>query len=136
MISHTTRIRVLYGHTDQMSIVYYGRYYEYFEAGRNELLRELNLPYYRMENSGLMLPVIESHANYKGSFKYDDWVNVKTIVKEIPNVKIRIDYELTNDKGELLVTGHTIHVFVNTETRKPVKVPKEIADVFIKTGEW
>lgn len=123
MISHTTRFRVLYGHTDQMSVVYYGRYFEYFEAGRNELLRYLDLPYYRMENSGLMLPVVEAHANYKASFKYDDWVNVKTIVKELPTVKIRIDYELSNESGDILVTGHTVHVFVSSETRRPVKIP-------------
>lgn len=126
MITHTTQLRVLYGHTDQMGVVYYGRYFEFFEAGRNELLRELDLPYYRMENSGLMLPVIESHANYKGSFKYDDWVMIKTMLKELPTAKIKIDYELSKEDGDVLVTGHTIHVFVNAITRKPTKIPVEI----------
>lgn len=132
MIKHSIRQRVLYGHTDQMQVVYYGRYFEYFEAGRNELLRELDLPYYRMENSGLYLPVIESHANYKGSFTYDDWVNITTSLPEIPTMKIRIEYELKKDDGTLLVTGHTVHVFVEKLSGRPVRVPQDIIEVFTK----
>lgn len=130
MIEFTHRLRVLYGHTDQMGIVYYGRYYEFFEAGRNELLRNLDLPYYRMEEQGLFLPVVESHASYKGSFTYDDWVTIRTMVKELPSVKIRIDYELTTDAGELMVTGHTVHAFVDKQTRRPKRVPDSLLQVF------
>lgn len=130
MIEFTHRLRVLYGHTDQMGIVYYGRYYEFFEAGRNELLRNLDLPYYRMEEQGLFLPVVESHASYKGSFTYDDWITIRTMVKELPSVKIRIDYELINESGEIMVTGHTIHAFVDQQTRRPKRVPESLLSVF------
>lgn len=130
MIEFTHRLRVLYGHTDQMGIVYYGRYYEFFEAGRNELLRNLDLPYYRMEEQGLYLPVVESHAAYKGSFTYDDWITIRTMVKELPSVKIRIDYELTNVDGNLMVTGHTVHAFVDKLTRRPKRVPDSLLQVF------
>ncbi|NUQ80927.1 MAG: acyl-CoA thioesterase [Bacteroidetes bacterium] len=130
MISHDLQLRVLYGHTDQMGVVYYGRYFEYFEAGRNELLRAIGLPYYRMEDQGLMLPVVESHADYRGSFRYDDLFTIRTIIRTMPTVKIRLDYELFLPGGPVQVTGFTQHVFVDRDTRKPRRVPDTILKAF------
>lgn len=130
MIEFTHRLRVLYGHTDQMGIVYYGRYFEFFEAGRNELLRHLGLPYYRMEDQGFYLPVAEAQASYKGSFTYDDWMNIRTTVRELPTVRIRIDYELSNDEGTVLVTGYTVHAFVDQKSRRPRRIPDAVLQIF------
>ena len=41
MYTHTTKIRVRYGETDQMGYVYYGNYAEYYEVARVEMLRSL-----------------------------------------------------------------------------------------------
>lgn len=130
MITHDLQIRVLYGHTDQMGVVYYGRYFEYFEAGRNELLRAIGLPYYRMEDQGLMLPVVESHADYRGSFRYDDLLTIRTKIRTLPTVRIRLDYELSLTGGPVQVTGFTQHVFVDRDTRKPRRVPDAVLNAF------
>jgi acyl-CoA thioester hydrolase len=128
MIITEIQQRVLYAHTDKMGVVYYGRYYEYFEAGRNDLLRQIGYPYTEMEKTGIALPVIESSAKYFSSATYDDVITIKTILKDVPTVRIRIEYELYVEE-RLIVTGHTVHSFVKADTMKPTRPPERLIEI-------
>ncbi len=132
MIISELKIRVLYAHTDKMGIVYYGRYYEYFEAGRNEFLRKLGYPYSRIEAQNIILPVIESHANYYSPAKYDDEITLFTMLKNIPAVRIRLEYIIENKSKMKLADGYTIHSFVNLLTMKPTKPPIDFMEIIKK----
>ena len=105
-----------------MNIVNNGRYFEFFEAGRNTLLRELGYPYTELEKLNYGLPVIEAHANYISTAAYDDVISVKAYLKQMPTVRVKIDYELYIGE-RLIVTGYTVHSFINLATMKPVKPP-------------
>lgn len=120
----TTQIRVRYADTDQMKTVYYAKYYEYFEQGRSDLLREIGMPYSEIEALGYFLPVVESHAKFFSSARYDDILEVKTIVREIPAARIRVDYEVRRaGKDDLLVEGYTVHSFLKADTGRPTRAP-------------
>ncbi len=131
MIKSGINIRVLYAHTDNMGIVNNGRYFEYFEAGRNTLLRELGYPYTEIEKLNFGLPVIEAHANYISTAKYDDVVVVNAYLRTMPGVRVKIDYEL-NVQDKLIVTGYTVHSFINLATMKPVRPPRDFIDKITK----
>lgn len=128
MISKTTSFRIRYGETDQMGIVYYSNYARFFEIGRTEWLRELGISYKNMEKENVMLPVISLSCDFKKSAFYDEVLTVKTSLKKTPSVRIEFDYEITNEKGELITTGNTVLVFVNIKTQKPMKCPDYLLD--------
>jgi len=129
MFSTETVIRVRYADTDQMKMVYYAKFFEYFEQGRSDLLRSMGLPYPEIEEMGYYLPVVEAHARYLKSARYDDAIRVKTIVKEMPQARIRIEYELTNDDTkDIIAEGHTIHSFVNASTGRPTRAPERFLE--------
>jgi acyl-CoA thioester hydrolase len=128
MISNQTKIRVRYGETDQMGYVYYGNYAQFFEVGRVEWLRDLGISYKSLEESGIMLPVIQLNINYIKPAKYDDLLTIKTILHKKPLVKIEFDFEITNEKEELLTTGFTRLVFMDMNKNKPIKAPKYLLD--------
>ncbi len=126
----TSQIRVRYADTDQMKSVYYAKYYEYFEQGRSDLLREIGMPYSEIEALGYFLPVVESHARYISSARYDDLIEVKTIVREIPAARIRIDYEIRRaGKTDLLIEGYTVHSFVKSDTGRPTRAPASFIEL-------
>ena len=105
-------------------MVYYAKYFEYFEQGRSDLLRQMGMPYPEIERRGYYLPVVEAFASYKKPARYDDLLNVKIFVRETPRARIRIEYELSNEETkELLAEGYTIHSFVDAETWKPARAP-------------
>ncbi|HXG00414.1 MAG TPA: thioesterase family protein [Bacteroidota bacterium] len=133
MIKHITDIRVRYADTDQMKFVYYAKYFEYFEQGRSDLLRDIGLPYPQIEAMGLFLPVIEAHAKYKRAARYDDLLHVVTYFREIPVARIRLEYEVFRDgENEAIVEGYTVHTFINAATGKPTRAPAQFIEAIEK----
>lgn len=129
MITFVTDIRVRYADTDQMKYVYYGKYFEYFEQGRSDLLRSIDLPYSHIEEMGLILPVIEAHAGYRKAARYDDLLHVVTFLREVPVARVRLDYEVFRDgEDDALADGYTIHSFVNASTGKPTRAPAQFLE--------
>lgn len=123
-----TKIRVRYGETDQMGVVYHANYAVYFEVGRTEWLREFGLSYSGMEADGVMLPVVSLNINYKNSARYDDVLKVKTMLKKMPTASIEFYYELTTESGVLLATGSTVLAFIDKERNRPTRCPKYLLD--------
>ncbi len=109
----TTRLRVIYGDTDQMGVVYYANYLRFFEAGRNEFIRAKGLRYRDFEEAfGLRLPVAEASVSYKLPARYDDLLDVEVSLAEVRRASARFEYRLARE-GVLLATGHTVHACVD-----------------------
>jgi acyl-CoA thioester hydrolase len=112
-----TDIRVIYGDTDQMGVVYYANYLRFFEAGRNEFIRARGLRYRDFEaRFGLRLPVAEAQVSYRAPARYDDLLTVETSLAEVKRASARFGYRIVRD-GEVLATGHTVHACVDLEGR-------------------
>ena len=124
MIKHVAQIRVRYADTDQMKVVYHGKYFEYFEVGRAALIRSLGLPYSELETRGIQLPVIEAFAKYLKPARYDDLLSIEAIVSELPKATLKIEYQVfRNHEEEPLAEGYTVHSFINVATGKPTRPP-------------
>lgn len=134
MIRHETRVRVRYPDTDQMGVVYHGRYLEYFETGRTELLRDFGLAYSTIEAGGILLPVLEAHVVMRRPARYDEMLTIVSFLRELPTARLHIDYEIRRD-GELLVTGSTIHAFTTADGMRPVRPPREFMEVMTREFE-
>ena len=129
MIRYDHPIKVYYKDIDQMGIVYYSRYFEFFEEARTEMLSSIGLDYSYVEENGAMLPVIEAHCEYKKGAMFSQDIIVKTYIRELPKVKIKFEYKICPaGSDEILLTGYTVHACTNLEG-KPVKMPKYIRKI-------
>ncbi|UXP31947.1 acyl-CoA thioesterase [Reichenbachiella agarivorans] len=124
MFFSETQVRVRYGETDQMGYVYYGNYAMYYEVARVESLRTLGLSYREMEAMGVMMPVLENRSKYIAPGRYDELLTIKVKLPEMPNVRIRFEYEIYNEQNKLINIGETTLVFVDMESNKPCKMPE------------
>lgn len=121
MIRSRVQVTVRYAETDMMGIVYHANYLPWFEVGRTTLLKEIGVPYRKLEEEGFRLPVLEVSAKYLRPALYDDTLDVVTTLSERPLLRIRLDYEVRRG-DELLATGNSVHAFVDREG-KPVRPP-------------
>ena len=129
MIRYDHPIKVYYKDIDQMGIVYYSRYFEFFEESRTEMLSSIGLDYSNIEENGAMLPVIEAHCEYKKGAMFSQDIIVKTYIRELPKVKIKFEYKICPaGSDEILLTGYTVHACTNLKG-KPVKMPKYIRKI-------
>jgi acyl-CoA thioester hydrolase len=123
---HHTEIRVRYGETDQMGVVYHGNYAQFLEVARVEWLRSIDISYKKMEDEGVMLPVVNLNINFKKPAFYDEVIIVKTKLREKPGLKITIDQEIFNKRNELLTTSEITLVFVNMLSKRPMMCPDDL----------
>lgn len=123
MIVASYSFRVRYAEVDSMKFVYYGNYAQYFELGRVELFRKIGISYNEIEKRGIWLPVSEFYVKYIKSARYDDLLTVKTYIRKIPGVRIIFDYELFNEKNELITTASTTLYFFDPEGKKIISCP-------------
>lgn len=128
MFCHTSQVKVRYGETDQMGVVYHGNYAQYLEIGRIEWLSALGISYKEMEHKGIMLPVVVLNIIYSKPAFYDDDLTIKTSLVKLPKVSVEFDYEIFNSDGELLTTAYSKLVFVDIKTRQPTRCPQYFLD--------
>ncbi|WP_131539853.1 acyl-CoA thioesterase [Pedobacter nototheniae] len=129
MFVHETKVKVRYAETDQMGVVHHANYALYYEIARTECFEACSgITYASMEADGVMLPILELQSKYLKPALYNQVLTVKSIVKELPTVRLKVDYEIYNEDNQLINIGHTTLVFVDKETRKPCHPPQNFMD--------
>jgi acyl-CoA thioester hydrolase len=122
-----TQIRVRYAETDQMNVVYYGNYAQYFEVARAESIRKLGFTYKEMEALGVIMPVVELQTKYLRPGHYDDLLNIKTILRELPaDHRIRFEHEVYNQEKKLLTLGKVMLYFVRMGSFEKSSMPQNL----------
>lgn len=129
MYETLTQLRVRYAETDQMNVVYYGNYAQYFEVGRVESIRSLGITYKDMEATGVIMPVVEMHVKYLRSARYDDLLTIKTTLRELPtDHRIEFFQEVFNESEKLLTSGRVVLYFLNAATYQKTGMPQNLRE--------
>ncbi|MBQ8421426.1 MAG: acyl-CoA thioesterase [Bacteroidales bacterium] len=121
---------VRYYETDQMGIVHHSNYVRYFECGRMAMLDQVGLPMHKIEESGVMLPIISVECRYKWPARLGDRLKIVTYFNELPRARFTVMSEVYNQDGQLLVEGSVSMGFIDSVTRRPIRCPKALSDLF------
>ena len=125
-----THIRVRYAETDQMDVVYYGNYAQYFEVARAESIRNLGFTYKEMEAAGIIMPVVEMQTKFLRPAHYDDLLTIKTILRELPtDHRIRFEHEVYNQEKKLLTLGKVVLYFVKIGSFERTAMPGRLREL-------
>lgn len=117
-------IRVIFGDTDQMGVVYYANYLRFFESARAAYWRGLGKSYKDLEAWGIALPVVEAHCDYKRPAFYEDLLVVDVDVTQLRAASVRFGYRVLRG-ADLLAEGYTRHAVIGTDGR-PRRMPDEL----------
>lgn len=133
MASKNYEHKVQYYETDQMGIVHHSNYIRWFEEARTFVLEEAGFGYDKMEECGVIIPVVEVHAKYKTMTRYADVVWIKSKVESYNGVKLVLSYTVVDKKTEeIRCVGESVHCFLSQKGR-PVslkRVAPEIHEIF------
>lgn len=129
IFTYTYDLRSRYAETDKMGYVYYGRYLEYFEVARTEMIRSLGMPYSELEDEGVMLPVVQTNVKYHAPIYYDELMHIHVHLYSIPTVKLETFYEIFTERlSSPHAAGSVTLCFMKEESRKPCRAPKPFVD--------
>lgn len=131
MYTYTYLHRVRYRECDPMRVVYHAHYLDYFEAARTDALREAGLVYKELEDAGFIMPVIEAKLKYHRSCYYDELLEIKTMVKEVPKTRLEILYEVrAQGEDRVRVSGTVTLCFIDTSRGRPISAPDVVTQAF------
>ncbi|HEX3077470.1 MAG TPA: thioesterase family protein [Lachnospiraceae bacterium] len=113
-----------YYETDQMGIIHHSNYIRWFEEARMDYLSQMGFGYARMEELGIISPVLSVNCNYKSVVKFSDTVMIQPRITSFNGIKMVLNYEIKDQKtGQLRTTGESQHCFVDRDF-KPISLKK------------
>lgn len=121
---------VYYYETDKMAIVHHSNYIRWFEEARVDFLKQIGLPFEKIEENGLLVPVLGVSARYLLPFRFGDVFQIQIAVTGFTGVKFSIAYEVWNkETGKLHVTGTSDHGFVD-DRMQPVRLKRDYPFIY------
>ncbi len=135
MLEAEVKIRVRYAEVDRMGYVYYGNYATYYEVARRAIMDKIGMSYVKFEDEGYFLPIARMEVRYIQPALYDEVLTVKIRLVRYTRVKLEFEYEIFNQKEELINKGYTLQVFIDGQSRKPTSAPQYFLELLDKYSE-
>lgn len=129
MYIYDFKYRVPYADTDQMGVVYHGNYAKYYEMSRTNAIRDIGLHYKKLEQEGFMLPILEIHSKFIGSAEYDQELTIRSIMRQMPLVKWKVEAEIYNESNTLIHKAAVTLVFMDKASRRACRAPQKVLDI-------
>ena len=120
---------VQYYETDRMGITHHSNYIRWMEEARVAFLSEIGYPYEKLEEMGIVSPVLSVNCDYKRSTTFSDKIAITVSVTEYKGVRLYLSYEMKNSEGEVVCTAGSSHAFFN-QSGRPVKMKQEYPDLY------
>ena len=96
------RVRVRFGETDLMGIAHHASYAIYLEVARVEWLRRRGVTYAAWADRGVHLPVVELSVTYRAPARFDDELDVETVLAQVRAASVRFDYRIVRTRDATL----------------------------------
>ncbi len=120
---------VQYYETDMMGVTHHSNYIRFMEEARIQYLKELGLDYLRLEQDGIISPIVHVEFDYRKATTFGDLIEINVYPGEFTGIKLTLHYEMHNRMGELIGTGKSVNTFVDARM-KPIRLKKDFPDVF------
>lgn len=132
MMRSELELDVRYYETDQMGVVHHSNYIRYFECGRSDMMVKAGLPIEKIEEAGIMMPIISVECRYRRPAMMGDRIRVVSAIEKLPAAKLVVVQEVYNQNGDLLCEGSVTLGFIDVVSRRPVRCPKSLIEVLEK----
>ena len=121
--------KINYYETDRMGVVHHSNYIRFLEEARCEWLEKTDMPFSKLEENGITIPVLGVSCTYKYHVTFEDTILVSTKITEYTGVRMKVEYEVTDKKtGKLVLLGETKHCFTDRNL-KPINLKKYAPEI-------
>lgn len=140
MVEHTTTVQVRWSDADPAGIVFYPRFFEWYDLGTETLFESLGLPWPEVfPHYGLAgIPIVESGSRFVAPVRYGDRVTIRSVVAWVKDKTFRMEHEISV-RGVTCASGFEIRAWVTrpaAEGARPraTPIPAEVAAKLASDG--
>src|SRR4026208_1225222 len=97
MVANTISLKVRWSEADPAGIVFYPRFYEWFDLGTEALFESIGLAWPGVFPAGRLVgvPIVESGARFASPVRYGDVVSIETTVAEVREKTFRVEHAVS-----------------------------------------
>lgn len=122
--------KVQYYETDRMGITHHSNYIRWMEEARIDFLERIGWSYARLEEEGVLSPVLKVSCQYKKTTTFSDEIYIAVKVKAFNGVRLVIEYEMKRAGDEdIIFMGESEHCFLDRESR-PVRIKSKYPEFY------
>lgn len=126
--TYTYYRKAQYHETDQMGIIHHSNYVKWMEEARIGYMNQMEFSYKRVEEMGIISPVVEISVAYKKQVSFDDEIQISVSIKKYNGISLEFNYQFFNiTKNEICTTAYSRHCFL--KNGKLISVKKEVPEL-------
>ena len=126
--TYTYYRKAQYHETDQMGIIHHSNYVKWMEEARISYMNQMGFSYKRVEEMGIISPVVEISVAYKKQVSFDDEIQISISIKKYNGISLEFNYQFFNiTKNEICTTAYSRHCFL--KNGKLISVKKEVPEL-------
>jgi 4-hydroxybenzoyl-CoA thioesterase len=132
MVRHTTVVPVRWGDVDAAGIVFYPRFFEWYDLGCEALFAALGLPWPELfPKHGIVgVPIVESGSRFASPARYGDTLEIRAVVAWVKEKTFRMEYEIAVG-ARLCATGFEVRAWVKRplsaeERLQAMPIPEDV----------
>lgn len=115
-----------YYETDKMGIIHHSNYIRWFEEARVDMLEFVDYPFERIEQEGIIVPVLSVSSTYKDMVRFGDEVLIHPIISNYTGTRLNFEYQIINvETGTTTTTGTSEHCFLSSETNRLIHLKRQ-----------
>ncbi|OLE39118.1 MAG: hypothetical protein AUG00_03340 [Candidatus Rokubacteria bacterium 13_1_20CM_2_70_7] len=113
MATHTTTVRVRWSESDPAGIVFYPRFFEWYDLGTEAMFESVGLPWPDLfpKYDIVGVPIVESGSTFLVAVRYGDVVSIRSSVAWVKEKTFRMEHEISVG-GSLCARGFEIRAWV------------------------
>lgn len=118
---------VQYYETDKMGITHHSNYIRWMEEARIDFLQQIGWDYAKLEEAGVISPVVKVECNYKKTSTFSDEISIQVSVTEYKGIKLVLQYEMKNKYNEVICEASSAHCFMDKDN-KIIRMAKQLPE--------
>ncbi|WP_236747698.1 acyl-CoA thioesterase [Acetilactobacillus jinshanensis] len=119
--------KVQYYETDKMGITNNTNYVRFMEEARNDYLAQINFPYSKFEDNGIISPVVKISCEYRKTTTYPDLIKIRVRILKVNRFKLIVGYVMTV-KGQIVCRAKSSHCFMTNG--RIINMEKQLPDFY------
>jgi len=121
-----TTLRVNYSETDQMGVVYHGRYPVWLDIARTEHLRQAGYSYRELEDQGIRLVVTGLSIRYRKGARFDDLLRIRCRVHEAASRRVVFRYDVEDAATGTRIADAETTLLCLDRHHRPSRLPEPV----------
>ena len=124
---NTYKHEVKYYECDRMGITHHSNYVRFMEEARVDYLDQLGYGFDKVEEEGVVSPVISIQCNYKTPTTFKDIIEIEVSIGNVTELKFEFIYVMRVG-GKTVCTAQSLHCFM--ENGRPVVLSKRLPELY------